>query len=174
VRVNGTSCSTPLAAGACALVLQKNPTWTPMMLREAARATATQSASPDNNVGWGILQAHDASEHEIIAVAEGPGAPPSPQRTVITIQNEPNPFNPLTTIRIQVHGTEGSTDLSAVIFDIAGRRVRDFGRLELSGGYVALTWDGKSDSGTPLPSAVYMFRARTSHVSQTRKLLLLR
>lgn len=58
--VSGTSLSTPLAAGVAALVLQRGPLLTPMQVREALTATASRAAAPDNDFGWGILDAHAA------------------------------------------------------------------------------------------------------------------
>jgi subtilisin family serine protease len=52
---NGTSLSTPLVAGAAAVLLSSNPTWTPMMVREALMKTANQSNAPDNDYGYGII-----------------------------------------------------------------------------------------------------------------------
>ncbi|MDP2807682.1 MAG: S8 family serine peptidase, partial [bacterium] len=38
---SGTSCATPLVAGACALILEAHPDWTPMQVREALMMTAS-------------------------------------------------------------------------------------------------------------------------------------
>lgn len=50
----GTSLSTPLLGGACAVLLSAHPNWTPMMVREALMMTADRSDEPDNDYGWGI------------------------------------------------------------------------------------------------------------------------
>ncbi len=50
----GTSLSTPLLGGACAVLLSAHPNWTPMMVREALMMTADRSDGPDNDYGWGI------------------------------------------------------------------------------------------------------------------------
>ncbi len=55
IHASGTSLSTPLVAGASALVLQAHPTWTPMMVREALMAMADNAESPDNNYGFGLI-----------------------------------------------------------------------------------------------------------------------
>jgi hypothetical protein len=52
---NGTSLSTPLSAGAAAILLEAHPNWTPMMVREALMMTATQKDNPNNSYGWGII-----------------------------------------------------------------------------------------------------------------------
>ncbi|HHS13789.1 MAG TPA: T9SS type A sorting domain-containing protein [bacterium] len=58
--VSGTSFSSPLAAGVCALMLQARPELTPMEVREALRQTASQWETPDNDLGWGIINAYEA------------------------------------------------------------------------------------------------------------------
>jgi serine protease AprX len=56
-RANGTSFSCPLAAGVAALLVCAKPSLTPMQVREAMRNTASNAGSPDNFMGWGILNA---------------------------------------------------------------------------------------------------------------------
>jgi hypothetical protein len=57
---SGTSASTPLAAGAAALVLSAHPELTPIQVREALRSTASNASSPDNNIGWGVINTYKA------------------------------------------------------------------------------------------------------------------
>jgi hypothetical protein len=64
----GTSFSCPLAAGVCALILQKNPALTPMEVLQLLRSTATQSNNPDNLFGWGIINALSAINLIIVPV----------------------------------------------------------------------------------------------------------
>lgn len=61
--VSGTSLSTPLVGGACALVLEAHPDWTPMQVREALMATASNALTPDNYYGWGIIDVMAAIEY---------------------------------------------------------------------------------------------------------------
>ena len=58
--VAGTSFSCPLSAGVAALILSRVPMMTPMQVREALRMTADRSDSPDNDFGWGIIDAYAA------------------------------------------------------------------------------------------------------------------
>lgn len=59
--VNGTSLATPLVAGACALLLQMHPSWGPMDVLRELRNFASNSATPDNNYGWGIIDAYQSA-----------------------------------------------------------------------------------------------------------------
>ncbi len=57
----GTSFATPLVAGACALLLEANPTWNPIEVRQALWTTASQASHPDNLMGYGIVNVAKAS-----------------------------------------------------------------------------------------------------------------
>jgi hypothetical protein len=54
---SGTSFSCPLAAGVAALVVHARPNATPMQIMNSMRSTASRAATPDNQYGWGILDA---------------------------------------------------------------------------------------------------------------------
>ncbi|MFH1008525.1 MAG: S8 family serine peptidase [Candidatus Latescibacterota bacterium] len=60
----GTSYSAPLAAGVAALLLQAHPAWTPMQVREALRRSGDHALHPDNEVGWGLIDAQAAMDAE--------------------------------------------------------------------------------------------------------------
>ncbi len=57
---SGTSFSCPLVAGVAAVILSAHPLWTPMQLRNALRVTASNVASPNREMGWGIVDALSA------------------------------------------------------------------------------------------------------------------
>lgn len=57
LNVSGTSFSCPLTAGVAALLLSRLPALTPMQVLEALRTTADRSLAPDNDYGWGIVDA---------------------------------------------------------------------------------------------------------------------
>lgn len=50
---SGTSFSCPLTSGVCALVLSANKDLTPMQVRGILRKFASNTNSPNNNIGWG-------------------------------------------------------------------------------------------------------------------------
>ena len=57
---NGTSLSTPLVAGAACLLVQARPNFPPQVIRQALMETAGNAATPNNNYGWGIINADAA------------------------------------------------------------------------------------------------------------------
>lgn len=58
---SGTSYATPLVAGVAALLLEIYPDWTPDQVRSALISTASRNLNPDNNYGWGIVNAASAA-----------------------------------------------------------------------------------------------------------------
>jgi hypothetical protein len=62
---NGTSYATPLVAGASALILEAQSQWTAMDVLDGLKATASQSDSPDNDYGWGIINALRAADLDL-------------------------------------------------------------------------------------------------------------
>ena len=66
---SGTSFSCPLTAGVVALLLEAHPTYSVDQVIFALRATASQSASPDNLLGWGIVDAVRAIDIPVDASA---------------------------------------------------------------------------------------------------------
>lgn len=58
----GTSLSCPLVGGVLALLREINPYATAAEIRQAVLDTATRADEPDNDYGWGIVQAYDAAE----------------------------------------------------------------------------------------------------------------
>lgn len=58
---NGTSLSTPLAAGAGALILEAHPDWSPAQLRQAMIGSADRYTHPDNLYGYGLFNTFKAA-----------------------------------------------------------------------------------------------------------------
>jgi subtilisin family serine protease len=55
VYLSGTSMATPHVAGAVALLIQKNPTWSPMQIKSALKKTAYDYGYDLNDQGAGRL-----------------------------------------------------------------------------------------------------------------------
>jgi hypothetical protein len=69
--------------------------------------------------------------------------------------NQPNPFNPRTTIRFDLP-VAGQAQLS--IYDLAGRLVRVLVEGEIPAGSHEAVWDGRDQSGRSAPSGTYLAR----------------
>jgi hypothetical protein len=86
-------------------------------------------------------------------------------------QNQPNPFNPVTTIAYSVPGT-GHVTLD--IYDIAGRCVvRLVDGVQTAGAHTE-KWNGLDRAGSPVASGAYFYRMTTEGRSLVRKMLLVR
>jgi hypothetical protein len=86
-------------------------------------------------------------------------------------QNQPNPFNPGTTIP---YSLEEQMQVTLTVFDVAGRRVRTLvDNVQPAGAYSQL-WDGTNDAGQSVASGVYLYRLRAGTYEETRKMTLVR
>jgi serine protease AprX len=65
---SGTSFSCPLVSGVAALLLSANPSIAPMELREIFRTTSSNSANPNREYGWGIVNALEALNNSPVPV----------------------------------------------------------------------------------------------------------
>jgi subtilisin family serine protease len=61
--LSGTSLSAPLVAGVAAQLLAVHPDWTYNQVGEALMNTASRSTNPDNNYGWGVINATKAMNY---------------------------------------------------------------------------------------------------------------
>ena len=84
--------------------------------------------------------------------------------------NVPNPFNARTEIRFNL-AAGGSYEI--VIFDAAGRRVKEFQGVGSSGANT-VHWDGRDDAGANVGSGVYYYRLQTEAGSAARKMVLVK
>jgi Peptidase family C25/FlgD Ig-like domain len=100
---------------------------------------------------------------------------PRPARLRI-VDNVPNPFNPSTSIRLEVPFREGGSPLGVelVVFDAQGRTVRTLLRSRLAPGQHAIPWDGRDDRGRPVASGVYVARITADGLRAQHKLTLIR
>ena len=92
--------------------------------------------------------------------------------TVLSAVAAPNPFNPTTTIHLQVP-MRGVVWLT--IYNVAGQVVRTLlDDYELDAGYHSVDWDGRDQQGQPVTSGVYLYHLRAGTQALVNKLLLLR
>ena len=85
--------------------------------------------------------------------------------------NEPNPFNPSTTIRFRL---EVGGPVQLAIYDTSGRHVRTLVDQSTPAGDHEVRWDGRDDTGRQVPSGVYVYRLTAPGIQEARKLMLAR
>ncbi|MBU1355042.1 MAG: S8 family serine peptidase [Candidatus Edwardsbacteria bacterium] len=153
-RGSGTSCSTPLVAGACALILEAHPDWTPMQVREALMMTASRSTSPDSNTyGWGIIDTWAAIHYSASgATGENPQPRVGPG---LALSCRPNPMRSEAVISFTMP-RPGSAKLS--VYDITGRLVYQSPTINAAPGNNQFSWYGRDYSGRLLGNGVYFCR----------------
>ena len=129
----GTSFAAPLVTGVVAQMLQVNPDLTPTDVLEILRSTASQWADPDNDLGWGIVDADAAT-----TFARSLGTDSSQEETALTVRSAyPNPARD--EARIVIVSTVAQDDVNVRVVDALGRTVMELpdqrvprGRAEVS------------------------------------------
>ncbi|MDH5197970.1 MAG: T9SS type A sorting domain-containing protein, partial [Gemmatimonadota bacterium] len=86
-------------------------------------------------------------------------------------QNFPNPFNPSTTI---AYSLESRAGVSLIIYDVAGRRVRDLVNEIRNPGVYRVKWNGRNDNGQPVASGVYFYKLVAGSFTDTKKMTVLK
>ncbi len=92
-----------------------------------------------------------------------------PTRIVRLDQNQPNPFNPVTSIEYAI---ARPGQVSIEIHDASGRLVRRLVDGEQSAGEHRARWFGEDDRGAVVPAGLYFYTIRSGGESETRKMIL--
>lgn len=158
---SGTSFSCPLLAGCAALLLEVDPSLTPIQLRELMKNTASQSSSPDNLMGWGIINTLEAAQ-SLLTNTENSEQP----EDFYILRNYPNPFNPSTTIQFSI---PEQANVKITLHDVLGRELDVLFNDVVNPGLhdVTLTADN-------LSSGVYLVRMNAGNTQKTLKISLLK
>ncbi len=85
----------------------------------------------------------------------------------------PNPFNPRTSLKFEVGGSE-AVHSEVVIYDLRGRKIRGLHSGLLAPGPQTMVWDGRDDGGRNLASGVFLARVLVGREAQTVKMTLAR
>ncbi|HVN48730.1 MAG TPA: S8 family peptidase [Bacteroidota bacterium] len=172
ISVSGTSCSTPLVAGAAACILSAHPTWNAQKVRSAIfntavhynDSTAQTETYPNNYYGYGVLDALSAVQYY------GPIEKTTPTAYKL-YANYPNPFNNSTIIKFDM---PNAGNVTIDVYNILGQHIKN-----IFSGYAVRTdivapWNGTSDRGRIVASGVYFYRVKSGNYVATRKMLFLK
>jgi len=85
--------------------------------------------------------------------------------------NEPNPFNPETTIRYTLPAT---SHVTLSIYSVSGKLVRTLVNRTLGPGVCEATWNGTDDAGSAVPPGVYFYRLQAGSPTHVEKMTLLK
>jgi serine protease AprX len=175
VTGQGTSVSTAMLAGGCALILEAHPNWAPMKLRKALTSTASNAAAPDDTLGWGIANIWDAINYEDPEI--------SPFEYDELLPCYPNPYNPDKHTQVVIPYNIMNQGLGGTIHihTLSGRKVKiiDLGNYLLPGRYAtpatgAATWDGMDEDSKIVDAGIYVILLRTGYKTSVRKLAIVR
>jgi subtilisin-like proprotein convertase family protein len=86
-------------------------------------------------------------------------------------QNQPNPFNPKTTIRFALTAADHT---SLRIYDPAGRLVHTLVNQQLEPGVHEVTWDGTDARGQRVATGTYFYQVRSGRFEQTKSMVLVK
>jgi serine protease len=86
-------------------------------------------------------------------------------------RNHPNPFNDVTrfTLRLPV-----ATEVSFVVYNMMGQRVKTLVSHNVDAGSYTVTWDGTNDTGQAVSSGIYFYRVVAGDNTVTHKMMLAR
>ena len=163
IQLNGTSLSAPLVGGAVALIIQAQPDWSAMQVREATLMTASQSSDPDNSYGYGIMNAADAVEYEATVAIDRPDDLPSEFHVTNAY---PNPFNP--SLTIEVSGAVGEY-LTVDIFSLTGKSITNVYTGTVFQPNQKMIWSPEN-----IPNGIYVIRSILKGQSQFQKVTYLK
>jgi subtilisin family serine protease len=85
--------------------------------------------------------------------------------------NQPNPFNPSTTIAFSL---PRASDVELAVYTLDGRRVAVLVDGTLPAGPHTATWTGRDDGGRQVASGTYFYRLTTGEETLTRRMVLLK
>ncbi|MGQ9806102.1 MAG: S8 family peptidase [Chlorobiales bacterium] len=162
-NANGTSLSCPLIAGVAALVLSAHPNLTPMQVLTAIKSTASNAATPNREIGWGIANALAAVNFFPLSYH-----PRSVPNEFALHQNYPNPFNPTTVISYTLP-TDQLVKLE--VFDVMGRKIATLFEGRQPSGFHRFVFDAQAFQ---LTSGMYFYRLQAGGSVSTKKMLFLK
>jgi len=102
-----------------------------------------------------------------VAVDDQPDRP----RTYALGQNQPNPFNPVTSISFSLPRAGRAT---LQVYDLAGRRVRTLVDGEMAAGTFTAEWNGRDAQGAAVSSGIYLYRLVAGDFVQTKRMVLVK
>ena len=100
----------------------------------------------------------------------GNGTPAIPEKTS-RIYNYPNPFNPSTTICLEL---EERGKVLLQIFNVKGQLVKTLIDSKLSRGYHEMIWRGKDQNGNPVATGHYFLKLNQDGIVRAKKMLLMK
>ncbi|MFA6597433.1 MAG: DUF3160 domain-containing protein [Ignavibacteriaceae bacterium] len=99
---------------------------------------------------------------------------PTSEMNYLVAQNYPNPFNPSTIISFTIPDAMANQNVSLKIYNINGELIKTFFEKELPAGNYVTRWDGTNETGTAVPSGVYLYKVTAGNNFVTGKMSLVK
>lgn len=135
------------------------------------RFSITDTQVPADWTGDGNFDEGETEDYLIRVGAEPTDVPPHAGDRLGELRAAPNPFNPSTSLVLELRG-DGPVELQ--LLDERGRVVRQLHRGELTAGEHRWNWDGLDDGGRPVASGVYHAVVRAGDEQRRLPLVLLK
>ena len=94
-----------------------------------------------------------------------------PSITKIDAKNYPNPFNPQTTIQLNI---PNSSEINLSVYNTKGALVKTLVNKRLETGTYSYVWNGDDQKGKPVASGVYFYRVENGGETFSKRMILLK
>ncbi len=168
---NGTSFSTPLIAGCCALLLQEYPHWTPELIIKNLKAFADRNDNPDNRYGWGIPDIYKTITETQDTIPETIAV----RTNAITIASNPVRNDAKFYFRWTNPGINQGDSYTIEVFNITGLKVFSQQLTEKNIGEVEeVVWNLRNLKGKKVSSGIYLVRTTGKKMNKSGKFTILK
>lgn len=128
-------------------------------------------SSFSNLNGWNSLPDGNIMIRAIIDSDPVSAEDPIIQNQNISISNYPNPFNPTTTIQLNLAVSE---KVKLDIYNLKGQHVKTLLDEIVPAGTTLLEWNGTNELNEPVASGMYFYKLKTNKQNKINKMLLLK
>ncbi len=164
---SGTSLSCPLVAGIVAQILQKYPKLTVTQVLQVMRGSGNNSQTPDNDRGWGTVNAEAA-----LSLAQKTASHVSPENFSV-LPPQPNPYIigngyvyfPVDLIK--------AGDIKVEIFNVLGQKITEISVYGSDLERNMIQWDGRNQAGNLVAAGVYIYRIQAASREKSGKFIIL-
>ena len=124
----------------------------------------TPSTSEDDGLYELLVQGHDRRGNKTGTLEYRVSFRTVAGRGITNVYNYPNPFSTTTQFAFMLIGEVVPEQFTIQVVDLQGRMVRtikkqELGPIVIGQNYTQYRWDGRDQSGVPLPAGIYLYRA---------------
>lgn len=156
----GTSFASPMVAGVVCQILQVNPALSPNEVAMLLRESGSQSDSPDNSIGWGVIDA----DHAVLAAEAMASSIERPVNVQMSVSAYPIPMRNSVSVEIRLPAPVHEARIE--VYDVLGRTVISSIPRSLSTGVNRVDLDTSM-----LPPGAYFYTITAADILATGSLL---